>query len=217
MKIKNILLCCMLCFFAVFMTACGGGTKVTTISADDDIIVTIYAYDGAGESSFGLMNLGHSFMSFENISDSEVYIGEYALAPNDIVTISTWCVSEHFGVWYNMESNYIKYHDKYNGRYSVSMGIKKDSLNEVEKYIKNNDVWRPTKNCTNFSIGLWNMLCESGEKLDTPLIYTPKKLVQNIKRFTTFEHNKSIVASDRLGYFDDNGFVTFAFDKALEV
>ena len=60
--------------------------------------------------------------------------------------------------------------------------------------------------------------CESGEKLNTPLIYTPKKLVNNIKRFTSCEYNKSITASERLGYFDEaKNFVTYAFEKALEV
>lgn len=203
---------CVLC-----LTACGGGvSRVATISEDDDIIVTIYAYDGAGESHFGLMNLGHSFLSFENVSDSDVKIGEYILAPNDTVTISTWCVSDHFGVWYNMESNYIKYHDKYNGRYSVLMGIKADQEDTIAKYIKGNDVWRPTKNCTNFSIGLWNKLCEKGETLSTPLIYTPKKLVNDIKSFNTFEKNKEILVSDKLGYFDEhNNFITYAFEKAL--
>ncbi len=218
MKYKRLLLCFMVCFVTLFLTACGGGSLTATISPDDDIIVTIYAYDGAGESRFGLMNLGHSFLSFENVSSSDVKIGEYTLAPNEIVTVSTWCVSDHFGVWYNMESNYIKYHDKYNGRYSVSMGVKENAQEIIAKYISQNDTWRPTKNCTNFSIGLWNKLCESGEKLNTPLIYTPKKLVNNIKRFTSCEYNKSITASERLGYFDEaKNFVTYAFEKALEV
>ncbi len=217
MKLKRIFLCCCICFISLFFVACRPQERTAIIEPDDDIIVTIYAYDGAGESYFGLMNLGHSFMSFENVSSEEVKIGNFSLAPNEIVTISTWCVSDHFGIWYNMENNYIKYHDKYNGRYSVSMGIKKDAQETIAKYIQVNDVWRPTKNCTNFSVGLWNKLCDSKEKLSTPLIYTPKKLVSDIKSFPTHEQNKTIAVSDRLGYFDNtNNFVTYAFDKAVE-
>ena len=217
MKATKIILACLLCLVTLCFAGCKSDkNKVATVSASDDIIVSIYAYDGKGESSFGLMNLGHSFLSFENISTETVMIGDYALAPTETVTISTWCLSDHFGVWYNIESNYIKYHDKYNGRYSVSMSIKKDKLQKAKNFIDKNNTWLPTKNCTNFSIGLWNELCDKDAKLETPLIYTPKKLTDDIKRFDSYEYNKDIFVSSRLGYFDGETFVQFAFEKALE-
>lgn len=218
MKLKKILSAIMVCVLSLFLVACGNSPKekVATINPDDDIIMTIYAYDGAGESRFGLMNLGHSFLSFENVTEDSMMIGNYELAAGDIVTISTWCISDHFGIWYNTESNYIKYYDKYNGRFSVSVGLKKDSLDDLKKYMSKNDTWLPTKNCTNFSVGLWNTLCAKGERLKTPLIYTPGGLVKDIKSFTTFEKNKSIAVSDRFGYFDSNkNFIQYAFDKAV--
>ena len=205
----------MICCFS--MGGCSPVERVASIENDDQIIMTVYAYDGQGESRFGLLNLGHSFLSIENKSDQSIIIGNYELPKDDIVTLSTWCVSEHFGIWYNMESNYIKYHDKYNGRYSVSIGLELDKLEAINNYIKNNDTWVPTKNCTNFSVGLWNSVCDEKEKLSTPLIYTPKKLTEDIKSFNVYEYNKDIPVSDRLGYFDSsNNFVTFAFEKALE-
>ncbi len=217
MKAFKIIYAFVLCVCSLCLVGCSSPkTKVATVSNSDDVIVSIYAYDGKGESRFGLMNLGHSFLSFENISSETVMIGEYALAPTETVTISTWCLSDHFGVWYNIESNYIKYHDKYNGRYSVSMSIKKEKLKDAKTFISKNNTWLPTKNCTNFSIGLWNKLCEKDAKLETPLIYTPKKLTDDIKRFETHEFNKEIFVSSKLGYFNNGEFVEFAFEKALE-
>ncbi len=218
MKIKSIFLTALVAIICLFSVGCTSDEKRTaTINADDDIIMTIYAYDGAGESRFGLLNLGHSFLSFENKTSETINIGRYELAAGDIVTISTWSISEHFGIWYNTESNYIKYHNKYDGRYSVSVGLKIDCLDKLAKYIKNNDEWLPTKNCTNFSVGLWNTLCDKNERVSTPLIYTPSKLTSDIKSFNTYEKNKAIPVSDRFGYYDENNnFVTLAFEKALK-
>ena len=218
MKIKSIFLTALVAIICLFSAGCTNDEKRTaTINADDDIIMTIYAYDGAGESRFGLLNLGHSFLSFENKTSEAINIGRYELAAGDIVTISTWSISEHFGIWYNTESNYIKYHNKYDGRYSVSVGLKKDCLDKLAKYIKENDEWLPTKNCTNFSVGLWNTLCDKNERVSTPLIYTPSKLTSDIKSFNTYEKNKAIPVSDRFGYYDENNnFVTLAFEKALK-
>lgn len=218
MKIRKVISAIFVCMLSLFLVACSGkdNTRVATINADDDIIMTIYAYDGAGESRFGLLNLGHSFLSFENKTTETIKIGKYDLPAGDIVTISTWSISEHFGIWYNTESNYIKYYDKYNGRFSVSVGLEVDCLDKMNKFIENNDKWLPTKNCTNFSVGLWNTLCEKEERVSTPLIYTPSKLTQDIKSFTSFEKNKEITVSDRFGYFDKCGnFVQYAFDKAV--
>lgn len=218
MKIKKIFLSVFVMIICLFSVACSSEeNRVATIANDDEIIMTIYAYDGAGESYFGLLNLGHSFLSFENKTTETINIGNYELPAGDIVTVSTWSISEHFGIWYNTESNYIKYHNKYDGRYSVSVGLKKDCLDKLAKFLKDNDEWLPTKNCTNFSVGLWNTLCAKNERVSTPLIYTPGKLTKDIKSFNTYEKNKYIPVSDRFGYFDkNNNFVTLAFEKALE-
>ncbi len=218
MKFKKIFLSFILCFLTVVLVACSGSPmgRVATVSEDDELIMTVYAYDGKGESKFGLLNLGHSFLSFENKSDDAVFIGEFELAPNEIVTVSTWSISGHFGVWYNVENNYIKYHDKYNGRYSISIGLGLDCLDKIDKYIESNDSWLPTKNCTNFTVGLWNKLCPKKARVSTPLIYTPAKLVKDIKTFAGYEKNKAIPVSDRFGYFDSNkNFVKYAFESAV--
>ena len=218
MRLKKILSFLVVCILSLCLTACSGNekTRVATIESDDDIIMTIYAYDGVGESSFGLINLGHSFLSFENLTTESIMIGKYELPAGDTVAISTWSITEHFGIWYNTENNYIKYHDKYNGRVSVSAGLKLECLEKLNKFIEENDNWLPTKNCTNFSVDLWNTLCEESERVSTPLIYTPNKLSKDIKTFTTYEINREIKTSDRLGYFDKCGnFVHYAFEVSL--
>ena len=218
MKLKKVLSTIMICIISLCLVACNSSNKpkVATINADDDIIMTIYAYDGVGESKFGLINLGHSFLSFENKTTETIMIGPFDLGAGETVAISSWSISEHFGIWYNTENNYIKYHDKYNGRVSVSVGLKIDCLETLNNFIKNNDNWYLTKNCTNFSVGLWNTLCEESERVSTPLIYTPSRLSKDIKSFTTYEKNRDIPVSDRFGYFDSCGnFVQFAFASSL--
>lgn len=217
MKIKKILSLALICILSLFLSACNevNITRIATIKDDDDILMTIYAYDGAGEKNFGLMNFGHSFLSFENLTSQSIKIGKYDLPSGDVVTLSTYPISDHFGIWYNTESNYIKYYDKYNGRVSVTVGLKMECLETLTKYMKENDKWIPTKNCTNFSVGLWNALCSEEEKVSTPLIYTPSKLAKDIKTFTSYETNKEIAINGNVGYIDKNGdYIEYLFEKA---
>lgn len=215
MKLKRVVVS-LLVFVSIFVFCACNETqpknRTTNMSADDTIELTIFAYDGGKESSFGLINFGHSFLGFKNLGTEPVIVGDYELNPNEEMTISTWCMSAHFGVWYNVEGAYIKLYGKYKGRLSITTHINIDKLDKINSYIDNNDSWRPTKNCTNFCTGLWNIAVSKDEKLKTYTVFTPKKLLDSIICFSDYKQNKYVPENTNIGYFKNGVFKKFAME-----
>lgn len=216
MRLKSFALILILFVGTIILSACGDTepqNRTTNMSQEDTVEMTIYAYDGKSESFFGLFNMGHSFLGFKNLGTEQIIVGEYVLAPLEEITISTWCIQDYFGVWYNIENNYIEYFNKYDGRYSVTTHINVDKLEKINSYIQDNNTWLPTKNCTNFSVGVWNIATTKLEQLRTHTIYTPTKLVKSIKSFTNAEYNKVPTVNENLGYFKNSQFKLFSMQE----
>lgn len=182
--------------------------KYTTYSSNDIAVLSIYTFDGSGEGVFALPNLGHSFLTITSLNSS-FKICNYQLIENETICIGTWSILEHFGVWYNLESNYINFNNKYNGRISLSKGIDLKDIDTISSYIDKNDEWTPFKNCSCFAIGLWNSVAKPSENLDTYLIYTPSKLVKDLKSFTSYDINKTIKTQGEFGYYKNYEYVSF--------
>lgn len=187
-----------------------------SIDADDKVKLTLFTYDGKGESHFGLMNLGHSFLSVENISDEDIIVGKMTLGAGEEIALGTWSVKAHFGLWYNLEGNYTKAYRKYDGRISVSIGLTLDDLDKVNEYIKDNDHWGVYKNCSYFALNLYNLVASESEHIDTPLIYTPGYIAGIIKKFDTCETNKVIHCEDKFGYFDGDEYIEYSFSEGID-
>ena len=199
-------------------TACGEDKDYkATIDSTDVAKLSLFSYDGKSESVWGLANLGHAFLSIENISDSEFYIGQKKVAVGETIAIGTWSILDHFGVWYNVESNYIKEHNKYDGRVSVTIGIDGDDIETLNSEIAKRDKWGVLNNCSRFALSVYNAVANENETIKTPLIYTPSYLTKYIKKFESFEYNKEIITEDTLGYFDNTSYVSFNLEKAKEV
>lgn len=208
-----------ICFLVVLLTficGCFCGCVNNNIKAICNALVpvanlSIVSFDGSGESQLGLPNLGHSFIVIKNTSSQELIAGNYPLAPNEEVCIGTWSIKEHFGVWYNVESNYINYNNKYDGRVSVTQQISLEELNSISNFIANHNKWSALKNCSYFAINLWNSIAQESEKLSTYLIYKPAKLVNELKQFNEFNINQIFNTSTDVGYFLESGYKTFTF------
>lgn len=177
----------------------------------DTVKLTLFTYDGKGESHFGLMNLGHTFLSFENISSENVNIGKMSVAPGETVAVGTWSVLSHFGIWYNLEGNYIDFNNKYDGRVSITIGINNDDLVKVNKFIEENDRWNPIKNCSYFALNLYNTVAGDTESIPCPVIYTPTYIAEHIRAFVEFDENKAIECDGKFGYFDNDTYVEYSF------
>jgi len=185
----------------------------TNITESDIAKLTIFSYDGKTEGRLGLMNLGHAFLSIENISNEEFSIANKVVSPSDTISFGTWSILKHFGVWYNVESNYIIEHNKYDGRVSITIGINEENLKTITNYILNNDTWNPLKNCSHFAITLWNLVAEQSEIIDKPIIYTPTHLTKIIEKFDTYETNKPIPTDSKVGYFTCSDDTSFEMEK----
>lgn len=209
-KILNLFsIILILVFTSGIISGCGAKNRKTYVSEDAVAYLSIVAFDGAKESKYGLMNLGHAFVVVENITNDTMTIGNYELLPGKIVTIATWSIAEHYGVWYNVESNYSKYFDKYNGRVSVLRTLNSTEVESISKYIRSNDYWSIYKNCTYFTLHLWNMVATDDERLTVPLIYSTSHLVREIETFDKVDNNIEIITPDGMLYYRDGEFHTF--------
>lgn len=214
LKIFSLIVAIVLCVFVGFsFSACNENDRlfVTSETTENDVaILTIFAYDGKGESKFGLMNLGHSFLSIENISEENFTLQGMEIAPGETYAIGTWSIVSHFGIWFNVESSYITKTNKYDGRVSLSIGIDSDDIETLRSFMASHDKWTPIHNCSYFAFAAWNTVADENEKIDKPaLTYTPNYVANFIKKFDNFETNREINNDQNLMYFDGEKMVEY--------
>ena len=213
-NIKAILLVLMLSFCTV-LSACSNENKDYKVNMYEDDIAyfSLFTYSGEGETSYGLINLGHAFVSIENISDETISIYNYELQPGETVAIGTWSLSKHFGIWFNIESNYITCRNKYDGRYSITTGINKDDLTKVNDFMSIHDRWGILRNCSYFALSFWNEIAEESEQIKERPIFTPAYIEEEISKFDNHEINRPINTSETCYYYDNDKFLEFHFEE----
>lgn len=216
-KISSLIILLFICCTAFLGCKSSSKDSYTSSVVETDIAkLSLFAYDGKSESTWGLMNLGHAFVSIENISEESLSIIDKVLAPGETVSIGTWSILEHFGVWYNVESVYIETTDKYNGRYSATIGINTEDLEKIVSFISEKDKWNPIHNCSYFALNLWNEVAEESEFIETPFIYTPTYISKELEKFDSFMKNKPIPGNGKMGYFKDSTYVSFEMEGGYE-
>lgn len=169
--------------------------------------VTICASNGDGDKIFGLFNFGHAFICLTNETDAELDILGFSLPAHKTATISTWSITKKFGVWFNVESAFIKNRNKYSDRISVTAGVSESALQGLNAYLTEHNVWSVFTNCTVFSVGLFNTLVNEENRISLSGIRTPYKLKKEISRFEEYEISNEIVTEENIGYIDDGEFV----------
>jgi len=158
---------------------------------ENQLIFTLTTFNGSTEKEPFVANLGHSWLSIENHLDHSINLNGYDVSPNETVTFSVWAVVDHFGVFFNLEANFIKSRGKYDGRMSISTNINESDLDIINDYIKNNDSWETTKNCSFWSIHLWNLVVSQEYQVKTQtLIYTPTRLMNSLLEYSDVVTNK---------------------------
>lgn len=195
------------------LSACSSSNKNYKIQLKDSDIayLTLCSYSGEGESNYGLISFGHTFLAIENISNEPIIVYNYEIKSGETITISTWSLSEHFGVWFNVESNYILNHDKYNGRYSITTGISSDDISTINSFINKNDKWSILRNCSYFALSLWNEVAEESEYISRKPIFTPSYIQEEIIKFESYEKNKEIATTDSCYYYNNEQLLEFHF------
>lgn len=133
-----------------------------------------------GGSGFMIGVGSHAFIAVTNISNSHIKVGKFRIAPGKTVTLGTWGTrSEHIGLWYNLESYFIKKHGAYSSRVSLRADISAENLSVLNSHIEGYDTWSITNNCSSFAVTSWNKI--SLTKLSAGVVNTPKALANSIK------------------------------------
>lgn len=170
----------------------------------EGLIFTLTTFNGDSESEPFVKSLGHAWASVENLSGRTVYLKDYEIKDGETVTFSVWATTGHRGVYFNTEPEFIRLYGRYVGRVSLSVNIDESELNKIADYIDNNDRWELFKNCTYWSVHLWNEVADEECRLKTPaLVYTPKRLEKAMGEFDCVETDKDFSGAE--GPFWYNG------------
>ena len=175
-------------------------SRSRTISCEDDgIIFSITTFNGDNESTPFVKCLGHTWLSIDNRSGHAVYLKDHEIGPDEMVTFSVWAVSDLPGLLFNLEADYISTYGRYSGRKSLSVNIGEPQLRKIEAYIHRSDGWTPGRNCSYWSIQLWNEVVDEAYRVKTQtLFYTPKRLERSLCEFDRVEVDKDFSRAGRI-------------------
>lgn len=177
MKLKTVIILFTVLIFTVSCSNEAQKNKKYISSPAEGIVFSITTFDGKTERNFFSRCYGHTWVSIGNNSGHSLFLKDYEIKDKESVTFSIWAVDGHKGVFFNLEPDFIRQFERYSGRISLSMNISESNLKDIENYINQNDTWKFTKNCSFWSVNLWNQLAEDSNQLKMKSkAYTPKKL-----------------------------------------
>lgn len=197
-----ILLLMMVSIFT--LSACKNNDKRELSIEDGDVaLLSIFADNGESESNLLLRNYGHAFLSIKNISANTFTVGDREVLSGETITVGLWNVLEHFGVWYNIESNYISEYGKYMHRVSLTIGIDLEDIVKLNDVIDSSDRWDPLFNCSTFALKMWNSVANDNEKINSKFIVSPSYLVSQICKFEEYEENRECSTDKNIKYYKE--------------
>ena len=71
-------------------------------------------------------------------------------------SVSYTHLSQHTGIWYNLESYFANNASAYGNRVSLSMSVTQSNIDTINDIISKNDKWSLTNNCSSFAVKVWN-------------------------------------------------------------
>lgn len=167
--------------------------------ADEGIIFSITTFNGDSETTPFVKCLGHTWLSIDNQSGHSVYIKGHELRHDEMMTFSIWAVSDLPGLLFNLEADYIEAYGRYAGRKSLSVNIEETQLKKIEAYMDRNNRWTPGRNCSYWSVQLWNEVVDEAYRVKTQtLFYTPKRLERSLCEFDRVEVDKDFSRAGRI-------------------
>lgn len=186
----------------------------TDIPLSGDIVgeVTLFAFPGDKGKNDGILDLGHAFISFQNLTDESFRIGGYEVEPGETVTVSSWAMSSHAGIWYNIENYYVTALDRYEGRYSYTLPMYESSIEAVSEYIYGNDSWHLFRNCAYAALNMFNICAPREEEIEVSGNPTPGKLYAAIALNEGYQVDRELSFTGKIGYCTESGrgeFVTY--------
>ena len=158
---------------------------------------------------------GHSFVSFENLTNSSLTIGVYTVQGGESITIGTWSARygrQFGGVWYNLESHLVSNGSHFgNTLASITVGFQLDELDAlVERmtdFILTHDTHNSNYLCSKFALGLWNAALDGNLSITDP--NSPTCLMERIQQMNGHQVGYGyvpILGSSKVGYKVNNTF-----------
>lgn len=194
-------------FFSIFFYACDDDRfRSLGVDVSDVALLSIVSDNGKGDSNLILRNFGHAFLVVDNIGNTPIIIGDREISPLDSITIGLWNIKEHFGIWYNIESNYISEYNKYPNRVLVTIGIDLEDIESINNEIQTCDKWNPLFNCSTFATKIWNLVAEDSEKINDKLLLSPNYLVNEIIKFKDYKRKKEIITDKNISYYGEANY-----------
>lgn len=130
-------------------------------------------------------------IGLDNRTGHTVYLKDRAIPDGEMVTFSVWAVSGLSGLLFDLEPCYIAHYGRYTGRLSLSTNIREEQLKVIEDYMEQHDKWTVDKNCSYWSIHLWNEVVDEDAALKIRgFVCTPEKIEQAFSAFDCVEVDK---------------------------
>lgn len=157
----------------------------STYATTSSPVATVRVFADPSSSTIGSSGLSidvgtHAFITVSNISTSNITVGKFSISPGKTMSLGTWGnKSEHTGLWYNLESYFIKNNSAYGNRVSLRVDIDSSNLSTLNTHMVGYDKWSATNNCSSFAVTSCNKV--SSTKLSARVLNTPKNLANSIK------------------------------------
>ena len=172
----------------LWCSAAAGKAARTLPCEEEGLILSITTFDGKSESKPFLKCL---WIGLDNRTGHTVYLKDRAIPDGEMVTFSVWAVSGLSGLMFDLEPCYIANYGRYTGRLSLSTNIGEEQLKVIEDYMEQHDKWTVNKNCSYWSVHLWNAVV--GEEAALKIrgfVCTPEKIEQAFSAFDCVEVDK---------------------------
>jgi hypothetical protein len=175
----------------LWCSAATGKAARTLPCEEEGLILSITTFDGKSESKPFLKCFGHTWIGLDNRTGHTVYLKDSAIPDGEMVTFSVWAVSGLSGLLFDLEPCYIAHYGRYTGRLSLSTNIGEEQLKVIEDYMEQHDKWTVDKNCSYWSVHLWNAVVGEDAALKIRgFVCTPEKIEQAFSAFDCVEVNK---------------------------
>lgn len=213
MKKRSIVILCVFFFGVLFLCLYADFNSYTdrtrTIPKDSTgLVFSITTYDGETEKEPFIPCFGHSWISVENQTGHSVSLIDYEIQDGELLTFSIWAITGHRGVYFNLEADFIRQFGRYDGRQSLSVCVDESRLAVIEDYIRKNDSWTFSMNCSRWAAELWNAVADEAFELKTQtLVYTPKRLLKSFGEFDCVESDMDF-SDAKAVFFYQNGVRT---------
>ena len=163
------------------------GEKTT----NSDIVCVMRIYSDPGIVSFSpqlSMDFGHSFLTFLNVSSSDITVGRHTVAPNQMISVGKFGNLTDYaggfkGVFYNIESHRSQALGWYATGRSIFMDLTASELNTISACIKQMQAGyiEVGNNCATFAGLVWNSILPSDHAKYIDHVGTPSLIYQDME------------------------------------